>query len=60
MHHTFVSLCTHESLKSELWRFDGEFGMPSTHAMMWLSLPVSIIVFTASKPYWLLTVFIGL
>jgi len=41
-------------------RFDGEFGMPSTHAMMWFSLPVSIIVFTAMKPYWLLTVVIGL
>ena len=41
-------------------RFDGEFGMPSTHAMMSLSLPVSIIFFTAAKPYWLLTVAIGL
>ena len=41
-------------------RFDGEFGMPSTHAMMWFSLPVSIIVFTAMKPYWLLTIVIGL
>ena len=41
-------------------RFDGEFGMPSTHAMMSLSLPASIILFTLSKPYWALTVVVGM
>ena len=40
-------------------RWDAEYGMPSTHAMMALALPVTIAVLTTTKPYWLLAVIIG-
>ena len=37
-----------------------EFGLPSTHAMMALSLPLSVVVFTVTKPYWHICVVLGL
>ena len=40
-------------------RWDAEHGMPSTHAMMALAVPVTICTLTATKPYWLLSVIIG-
>ena len=33
-------------------RWDNEFGMPSTHSMMALALPLSLIIFTSQKQYW--------
>ena len=36
-----------------------EHGLPSTHAMMALALPVTIAALTTTKPYWLLAVIIG-
>ena len=41
-------------------RFSQEYGMPSTHAMMALSLPFSVVVFTVTKPYWHICVVLGL
>ena len=33
-------------------RWENEFGMPSTHCMMALALPLSLIIYTYNKPYW--------
>ena len=48
-----------EVVRMEL-RWDAEYGMPSTHAMMAMSLPLSIVVFTVTKPYWHISAVLGL
>ena len=40
-------------------RWAAEYGMPSTHAMMALSLPMSVIIFTINTPYVWVWVTIG-
>ena len=37
-------------------RWDAEYGMPSTHAMMALAVPVTIAALTITKPYWLVII----
>ena len=41
-------------------RWDNEFGMPSTHSMMALALPLSLIVFTSQKQCWTLCLTLGI
>lgn len=40
-------------------RWEAEYGMPSTHAMMALSLPMSVIIFTINTPFLWVWVTIG-
>ena len=40
-------------------RWENEFGMPSTHCMMALALPLSLIFYTWSKPYWISCLLLG-
>ena len=41
-------------------RWDNEYGMPSTHSMMAVALPLSLLVFTSHKHYWTLCLALGI